>query len=232
MSRYSFDVEELMNHLPSIMIMRWKMDSRLHALLSVLLLPFIYINKKFLSYQQDKTYRLDHNGQVYSLEKIIREHCGNRKCRITDGEYVDETMIPYHGNDVLANYQVDVPYDGDVDSQVNVMYSGFGQIAQNDFIVHLPKELYGKVDESALKAKIDEYKIAGKSYDIIYDDVIVETYGFRWMDPICVQSEIVNEIHNFRWTDPICVQAENLPLRFRWMDPICVQKENFTTSKQ
>lgn len=227
MSRYSFNIMDYKDFLPTVVG-----NYKIETLLMHLLYPARFIYEMFVVFLKEKTYRLDHNGQVYSLEKIVREHCVNKECHITDGEYVDETMVPYDGKENLANYQVQIPYDGDMSPQVNVMYAGFGQIAQSDFIVHLPKELYGKIDETNLRAKIDEYKIAGKSYDIIYDDVIVETYGFRWMDPICVQSEIVNEIHNFRWTDPICVQAENLPLRFRWMDPICVQKENFTTSKQ
>lgn len=138
-------------------------------LMMILLSPAVYIYRMFLNYQDEKTYRLDHNGQVYSLEKIIREHCNNNECHITDGEYVDETMMPYDGKESLANYQVQIPYDGDVSPQVNVIYAGFGQITQNDFIVHLPKELYGNINEAKLRTKIDEYKMAGKSYTFFYN---------------------------------------------------------------
>lgn len=227
MSKYSFDVRDCQNLLPPAI-----RKGMLHTLVTFILTPVVYIYRMFLNFQYGKTYRLEHNGQVYSLERIIREHCNDNDCHITDGEYVDETMVPYDGKESLANYQVQIPYDGDVNPQVNVMYAGFGQITQDDFIVHLPKDLYGNIDETGLRAKIDGYKLAGKTYAIKYDDVIIETYGFGWSEPFCVQEETVSDIHNFRWTDPVCVQVENLPLRFRWADPICAQKENFTTSKQ
>lgn len=228
MSRYHFDVREFPKLLPAVM--RRNM-SKLQTLLAVLLFPLRQLYGMFSEYHTDKTYRLNHTGQVYSLEKIIREHCADEGCHITDGEYADETMVPYDGTESLANYQIQVT-QGDGDGQVDVMYAGFGHIAQNDFIVHLPKELYGKTDEAGLMAKIDEYKTAGKTYGIVYDDIVVERHTFRWNDPVCVQEEVVTETHNFRWTDPICVQVENQPIQFSWVDPICIQKEYFTTSKQ
>lgn len=167
MSRYSFDIRDCLNLLPSAI-----RKGRLHTLLALMLAPVVYIYKMLRNYRDEKTYRLEHNGQVYSLEKIIREHCNNNKCYIEDGEYVAETMVPYDGKDSLANYQVDIPYDGDANHQVSVMYAGFGQIQQNDFIVCLPQELQGNIDEAGLRSKIDEYKVAGKLYSIVYKKII------------------------------------------------------------
>lgn len=88
--------------------------------------------------------------------------------RRLDGEYVNEIMMPYDAEGRLVNYQVNVPYDGNVNPQVNVTYAGLGQIRQNDFIVRLPEELQGDIDEAGLRAMIDGYKIAGKEYEIVY----------------------------------------------------------------
>ena len=141
---------------------------RLTLLLQALLMPMKYVYEKFLTFKKDKDYRLDHNGQVFSLRNIIREYCGDERCDITDGEYVNEIMMPYDAEGRLVNYQVHVPYDGNVNPQVNVTYAGLGQIRQNDFIVRLPKELQGDIDEAGLRSMIDGYKIAGKEYEIVY----------------------------------------------------------------
>lgn len=161
MNKYSFDIRDCSNLLPPVI-----RKGRLHRLLTILLLPGTYIHKMCLSYQYEKTYRLDHNGQVYSLEKIIREHCRSNECYITDGEYVDETMVPYDAKGDLVYYQVYMPYFDS--NEVKVPYVGFGQIQNNDFIVRLPEKLQGNIDEIRLRTLIDEYKIAGKDYTIVY----------------------------------------------------------------
>ena len=105
---------------------------------------------------------------MFSLQKAIREYCDNNACNITDGEYLKEFFIPYNNDERLANYQVEVPYDGTVEPQVNVLYAGFSQIEQSDFIVYLPAILEGEIDEVGLRTLIDSYKIAGKFYKIVY----------------------------------------------------------------
>ena len=163
MNRYSYRTEGFLKLLPGCLKGR-----RMSFLLEILLSPLKYIYSIFVRFKDEKLKRLSHNGQVYSLRKIIREYCGDERCEITDGEYVNEIMMPYGAEGRLVNYQVNVPYDGNVNPQVNVTYAGLGQIRQNDFIVRLPEELQGDIDEAGLRAMIDGYKIAGKEYEIIY----------------------------------------------------------------
>ena len=165
MSKYNFNISTFHELLPSVM----KDRVRLVGLTDILLSPLRRSYSEFLEYMSEKTYRLEHTGQVYSLERLIRDHCGDEGCRITDGKYVDETMVPYDGSESLANYQVDVPYDGGVEPQVAVAYAGYGQAEMADFIVHLPGSLSGAVDEAQLRSLIDGYKVAGKSYSITYE---------------------------------------------------------------
>lgn len=166
MSKYQLNLKSIIESVPAAL-----KAQKLKSLMKLLLTPVGKVHLMFSLFIAEKTYRLEHTGQTYSLEKIIREHCENENCYITDGEYVDEVMVPYDGSESLANYQVDIPYDGGVSPQVNVMYAGFGQVMQNDFLVHLPKELQGGIDEAGLRSKIDEYKIAGKLYKIVYEQI-------------------------------------------------------------
>lgn len=227
MSKYAFDRREFQKIVPEILRGR-KLTSLLHIMLS----PLESIYVMFLKFSEAKQYRLQHSGQVFSLQNIIREHCNNKDCYISDGEYQEETMVPYDGDGALVNYQIGIPYDVLVKPQAHVLYQGFSQMMQNDFIVHLPAELYGRIEERELRTLIDEYKVAGKLYSIVYDNVVVETYRYRWIDPVCAQEATAVTTHNYEWQNQICVIVENPTMRYRWTEQICVQKENFTTSKQ
>ena len=164
MNRYRFSIEDIIGIVPEPL-----RKGFFKELLCCLLTPAFYVHESFAAFIESKNYRLSHSGQVYSLEQIIREYTGYRNCRITDGEYVEEVMVPYNGEGNLANYQLMVPSGVGIVPQVTVMYAGFGQILQNDFIVNLPTELHGSFDERGLRALIDEYKIAGKRYSIVYN---------------------------------------------------------------
>ena len=203
MSRYSFYIDEITRLIPAAI-----RKIGVTSIVTSILCPLIIVYDSFVLFMEQKTFRLKHTGQVYSLEKVIGNYCNNYGCYITDGEYIKETMVPYDGTGNLANYQIDVPYGMDIKPQLCVAYAGFGQISQDDFIVHLPKELYGNVDETGLCSLIDAYKLAGKTYGIVYDGINVERYDFGWSDEVCVQTEDIVEQYNFKWSEPICVQSD------------------------
>ena len=163
MSKYSFNIAGFFNLIPAMLG-----KIRLMTLLHILLRPLECLYGWFVEFKEKTTNRWKYSGQVFSLQKAIREYCDDNKCYITDGEYFKEFLVPYNNDGRLANYQVDVPYDGTVEQQVNVLYAGFSQVEQNDFIVHIPAELEGKIDEIGLRTLIDSYKIAGKFYKIVY----------------------------------------------------------------
>ena len=164
MNRYRLNIEVLCSMVPFAL-----RKVRLLSLLQVLVYPISAIHRSFLNFCKEKNKRLNYTGQVFSLAKAVNEYCENEKCFITDGEYLEETMLPYDGAGELANHQVHIPFNNRTEPQVYVLYEGFSHVAQNDFIVHLPAELNGKIDESGLRTIIDEYKIAGKMYNIVYN---------------------------------------------------------------
>lgn len=166
MNRYGFQLEKFSSLIPGIL-----RKSRLKSLLQSLLIPLKSLYDMFMTFRKDKTYRLEHSGQVISLQDIIRNYCGDKRCYITDGIYVDDVRVPYDGAESLVNYQISVPYDGNSEPQVQVMYRGLEDVTQSDFIVHLPEELRDDIDNTGLTALIDGYKLAGKYYRIIYEQM-------------------------------------------------------------
>lgn len=174
MSKYNFNIADFFSLIPAMLRKMIKLDDkrfqepRIKHLLTVLLRPLEYLYRLFMVFKDKIQNHWKYSGQVFSLQKAIREYCNNDRCYITDGEYLKEFFVPYNNDERLANYQAEVPYDGTVEQQVNVLYAGFSQVEQNDFIVHIPAKLEGKIDEIGLRTLIDSYKIAGKFYKIVY----------------------------------------------------------------
>lgn len=219
MSRYSLSTERLLSLIPTPL----RSDS-LVRLLMRLLAPVSYIHMLFTLFRKKKEYRLAHTGQMLSLTQVVCEFCANDRCYITDGSYISEVMVSYDGGGDLVNYQTQIPSDMSVTPTVMVPYSGVMQTAQNDFVVHLPHELHGVIDENALRALINEYKIAGKFYGIIYDDVTVELYSFAWTNHVCQQVEQpVAESFSYSWSGPVC--ALDATYSYAWSGGVCVKLE-------
>jgi len=234
MSRYSLTIGRMLSLVPTAM-----RKPNLLGFMGCVLAPVAYVHALFTAYRQGKEYRLAHTGQVYSLSQVVRDFCDDDGCHITDGTYIEEVPVPYDAEGELANYQVWVPCDGGVPPAVIVPSVGLGAVAQDDFIVHLTQELYGEVDEDSLRAVIDEYKLAGKFYGIVYDGIVVETYSFAWTNhvcqlveqpaaetfayswdgPVCVQVPG----YSYGWSNPVCVQYESSPYLYAWINPVCVK---------
>lgn len=220
MSKFSFDTKKLSSLIPFTL-----RKKRLTALLEIILKPVQNIFDSFEIFRGIKKQQLDNTGQVFSIIKLIKNNYKDDKCYITDGECLEETFVAYDGNENLANYQIDIPYDGKTDTPIRFLYAGTSKIAQNDFIIHLHSSSHGNIDESELCTLIDECKIAGKKYNIVYDGVVTDALDHLWIDPICVQQVILEDAYNFQWGEPVCIQWD-VTWRFGWQEPICIQKND------
>jgi hypothetical protein len=246
MSKYSLDTDRLLTLLPLSL-----RQLRLMVLIRALLSPVQWLHTAFTTFRTSKEYRLDHTGQVFSLEQVICDFCDNDGCYITDGELRNEIFVPYSGIADLMNYQMLLPYDGEVEDPVCIHYEGDGFEQYADFIVHLPAALYGNIDEASLCALIDEYKLAGKFYSILYDDIVHEVYSYEWTNEICVQQlafEIpyafewsrevcirqLVEVYSFGWSIEACVriQEQETDYTFSWSSEVCTQESTDESSKQ
>lgn len=216
MSKYDFSSDGLLSLLPTSL-----RRPRLIGLMRRLLVPVSFMHAAFMSYKEKKEYRLSHTGQVFSLTQVVCDFCDNSGCYITDGSYIDEVMLPYSGEGELINHQVGLPYDSSVTPALMVPWEGFGHTGQADFIVHLPAELAGgRINLAALRQLIDEYKLAGKFYNIVFDGVEPDIYSFGWSDGVCQQVKANYNEYNFKWSQPVCEQTG--AFSFAWSGAVCV----------
>ena len=141
---------------------------RLCALLKALCEPLRYIDTQLADYFNERRYRLCHTGQVFSIENVLNDmfDSGERRIYLTDGDNLTDNLMPYDTQGFLANYSLNIPYDGDVQPQLSLKHTYTNEC---DFIVHVPEEL--EDSEEAMKAVIDEYRIAGKRYKIVFENL-------------------------------------------------------------
>lgn len=222
MSKYSLSTERLLSLVPISL-----RKTNLMCLLRCLLNPVSYLHMEFTIFREKKEYRLSHTGQVYSLTQVVCDYCGDDRCTITDGTYIEEVFVPSNAQGELINFQVSFPSDNAVEQQVWVPSEGMSHVQQADFKVCLPQSLYGAVDELGLRAIIDEYKLAGKQYVIVYENMTVEYYSFEWSNGVCaLELEPVVETYNFEWKRLICVLDKTYD--FAWSNLVCVRDCDYT----
>ena len=150
MSKYDLNTETFLTLLPHAL-----RKPRVMSLVRVLLAPVAQLHASFLRFKTTKDYRLEHSGQVFSLEQVVCDFCNNSGCYITDGEIDTEVLIPFDATADMANYQRFLPYDSTPEPQLLIRYEGRGFDTYADFIVHLPSALHGQIDEPALCTLID-----------------------------------------------------------------------------
>ena len=112
----------------------------------------------FVTYRESVNYQLAHNGQVCYLQAMLNDFfdAAERRIRVVDFTaygaifFWEETDIPH-----LVNMGDD-----------HVLYF-FNDDVGVDFTVQLPRDVSWDVPTLAyVKAKVNEYKLAGKVYNI------------------------------------------------------------------
>ncbi len=134
--------------------------------LIVLLKPLEEVNVSFKSFRNDAIYQVTHNGQVFSLQKVLNDAYDNteRRIRIVDSFVVDPLYI-YPEDDERPVYvypegqEPPYVYDDVVFEEIDV-----------DFIVLLPSDFRPSNDEDRrileiqIRSLINYYKLASKRY--------------------------------------------------------------------
>ena len=110
-------------------------------------------------------YKMQHNGQVIYLEKVLNEFCdvagyNSQNHEGTKQIIIEDAAVPrmqyVYREDGIANYGK--PY-----LRVGVVYIT-GDYDHNDFVVKIPTTV--SYIDSQIRAIIDYYKLAGKKYTI------------------------------------------------------------------
>jgi hypothetical protein len=133
------------------------------AFLNAFTTPISRMHAEFLMLKIEWDYRLDHNGQVFSLEKVLNDKFDptERRIYITTVDFEDDVYIGDRDH-LEHTYITDPPDDAET------LYLGDApQYMQSaDFIVHVPGEILA-TSEILIRNTIDIYKIAGKTYIIV-----------------------------------------------------------------
>jgi len=130
------------------------------ALLRSCVKPVKTIHTEFLELKKEWDYRLNHDGRVFSLEKVLNDKFDavERRIYITDTDFQDDVYVGNVDNrdQVYISNGIDTIYIG----------SAPQYYAQADFIVHVPWHILF-LREIDIRSTVVTYKIAGKTYIIV-----------------------------------------------------------------
>lgn len=158
---YSVDFERLRDdNLPFLL-----QKPVMQALCDVPMSVIVRLHGEFTSFREAKDIRLAHNGQVNSLEAILNLTFDSALNRI----YLIDAVIPddnYIGCRNNINQSYIISHTGMTTTPTDEYYIGnaphyFGEY---DFVVMVPNELMAQ--EVNLRKLVEEYKTAGKTFDI------------------------------------------------------------------
>lgn len=157
------------NRLVSWHIPNWLRKNRTVLLALALIWPIKQLHSSLLSFMAAKLYRLSHNGQVCYLEKVLNDAFDPTLKRIWIGNFEGAERI-YFWPEVDRR---DVDFSTVQFFWADIDYADSGI----DFTVHLPAftqprslNIITTPSQLAyLKALTDEYKLAGKRYNIVRD---------------------------------------------------------------
>ena len=136
-----------------------------------LLSPLQTLHAYFLSFRESRLYKIEHTGQVWSLENVLNDAFDTdaRRIYITDGVLVQPLYV-YRRIEERPLYVRKRAEN----TPLYLRRRSENEDNDKDFIVHIPIELQPQ-DEADLAsftaqvvALVDFYKIASKTYRIVY----------------------------------------------------------------
>lgn len=138
---------------------RWLRHSELRIIILSATWPVRQLYNMFLLFVAAKLYRLAHNSQVFSLQKVLNDAFDSTLKRIYITDFAGKTRI-YFWPEIERR---DVDFSVDQFFWPDIDYADSG----TDFTIHLPLGISLRMEY--LVSLMDEYKLAGKTYNIIYE---------------------------------------------------------------
>ena len=132
---------------------------KIFAIISIFLLPLIFIYTLFKSYRKQAINKLNINGQVIYIEKVLNDRffLKNREIYITDiaGE---ESYLYHRREEQIPSY---LYKRGEGVGKNHIRQRGAGNYSGN-YVVNIPSFL--SAYECEIKNLIEYYKTAGRTY--------------------------------------------------------------------
>ncbi len=138
------------------------------ALLSVLVSPFSELLTMLTKFRYTTLEQLKYNGQVcrleYCLNSLFTDQTGNEHIRVVDGQ--QQTGQPFYIYPRGSAQHIEMPMPrGTDDKHIILNYRENNAEKYYDFFVIVPQTL--SINQTRLKAVINNYKTPGKSFKII-----------------------------------------------------------------
>lgn len=135
------------------------------ALLTSILKPFSDVNNEFVELTDETKYLLQFNGQTIYLEHYLNDQYDNVLRRIYI-ETVSESnrVVLYYKTEGQAPVYIYRKSELATPVYIRRRYEA---VSSTDFIVYVPSDV--SYDETAMRAQIDQFRQAGKTY-------IIQTY--------------------------------------------------------
>ncbi len=133
--------------------------SKLVAFAGVLIAPIKEMYNEFSEQQKKDWYRLNHNGQVFSLRKVLNDAFDNelRRIKIMDADEYERLYIytPIENQPLYLNSEGE---------ETKYIYTSAEYTNQFDFVVVVPLDL--EYNTYKMRALINEYKLVTKQYTL------------------------------------------------------------------
>lgn len=164
MSKYDVEYKKL-----AVLLLPMCLRQRtLTALLSALVTPVQWLSERFAEYRRLKDIRLEHNGQVCRQRGLLNDQFDPvaRRIRVTDNETQNVAVI------ILRRLLHPVSrIDGRAKAgykALRIYRRGWEATGSVGFVIEIPRELRGTINEQELQAVVNTYKLAGTRYIISY----------------------------------------------------------------
>ena len=158
---YNIDIPTYLSRI----LKRELRQPKLIALLGAVLKPFKDVNDEFVTLSNDTKYLLQFNGQTIYLEHYLNDQHDEvlRRIYIVTVSEVNRVAIYFktEGQAPLYIYR-----KSELETPVYIRRKTEA-VSTTDFIVYVPSDI--TFDETAMRAQIDQFKQAGKTY-------IIQTY--------------------------------------------------------
>lgn len=138
---------------------------RMYAFLCVFLYPFYWLCKMFKDYRKTSLQKLNVNGQVAYIEKMLNDEFEfeNREIYITDSDALKPNVA-----DMYRDPSVTMTIYPESSEEKLYLESGDESIKSEDYIVNVPSFLADKLE--VIKTIVEYNKPAGRTYKInLYD---------------------------------------------------------------
>ncbi|SNR16547.1 conserved protein of unknown function [Tenacibaculum jejuense] len=157
MSRYKIYDTDFYKQI-SLLLPTFKRKSKIINFLKSLIKPLTELYQVFKRYRTETLYKINHNGQVVYLQKVLNDRFDKtqRRIFISDGLFNNPTYV--------------YPHEDQKDIYLNTQYI-FNQTELEfkdvDFVVVLPSDISVSDEEDIrMRSLINYYKLASKTYKI------------------------------------------------------------------